>query len=475
MKKIYNICRWICIAALLPACSADFIDKDPKVDVSNEKALSTYTKLVVATNGLYAPMMSTSLYGEFMVLAPDVMGDNVVRSTVQASGRYIQAYNLTIGATEDAPDGIFSMAYYIIAASCNVINTIDANRFEREVATDAQVNQLLGEALFVRALMHFELCRWFAYPYDFKDTKLAPGADGDGGHLGIPVILETKIDKPARNTVKKVYEQVISDLQRAASLMTEKKLCYWASAEVAQALLARVYLYQKNYQEAANMATAVIGSDRYELTAPGAFVRYWALQGQKETIFELQLNKTDEYFAGGGDNPGGVYVFYGDLVVAKKLAESYETGDVRADLIALNKDGEYSVKKYPGREGAVNYEINNTHILRLAEMYLIRAEANQKNNSKVGDTPLNDINALRTKRGLAGLKVIDASVIALERQKELAFEGHRWFDLSRNGQDNVRPECKATPLVSWPDKRFVLPIPLNEIKNNGNMVQNEGY
>ena len=475
MKKVYNILGIILSIALLWSCSSDFIDKDPKTSISNEKALSTYDKLVLATNGLYAPLLDRSLYGESSILAPDVMADNVVLSSVKASGRYIQEFNLTMGSNDGPSDGVYSMGYYIICAACNVINAIEANKFDRQGATDAQVNQLLGEALFIRAMVHFDLCRWFAYPYHFTDTKLAPGADGAGGHPGIPVVLTTEIGKPARSTVHKVYEQVISDLKRAADLMTEKKVCFWASSEVAKALLARVYLYQGNNQDAATMATEVIGSHRYELTPAADFVKYWALEGQKETIFELQSNKTDDYFYGGNNNPGGVYLYYGDLVAANELATSYEEGDVRAKLVVLNKDGEYTVNKYPGREGTGNVEINNPHILRLAEMYLIRAEANQKNNSQIGDTPLNDVNAVRAKRGLPGLRVVDGSTIASERRKELAFEGHRWFDLSRNGQDNVRPGCKATPLVTWPDKRFVLPIPLYEMKNNGNMVQNIGY
>ena len=159
MKKVYNILGIILSIALLWSCSSDFIDKDPKTSISNEKALSTYDKLVLATNGLYAPLLDRSLYGESSILAPDVMADNVVLSSVKASGRYIQEFNLTMGSNDGPSDGVYSMGYYIICAACNVINAIEANKFDRQGATDAQVNQLLGEALFIRAMVHFDLCR----------------------------------------------------------------------------------------------------------------------------------------------------------------------------------------------------------------------------------------------------------------------------------------------------------------------------
>ena len=460
MKKVYNILGIILSIALLWSCSSDFIDKDPKTSISNEKALSTYDKLVLATNGLYAPLLDRSLYCESSILAPDVMADNVVLSSVKASGRYIQEFNLTMGSNDGPSDGVYSMGYYIICAACNVINAIEANKFDRQGATDAQVNQLLGEALFIRAMVHFDLCRWFAYPYHFTDTKLAPGADGAGGHPGIPVVLTTEIGKPARSSVHKVYEQVISDLKRAADLMTEKKVCFWASSEVAKALLARVYLYQGNNQDAATMATEVIGSHRYELTPAADFVKYWALEGQKETIFELQSNKTDDYFYGGNNNPGGVYLYYGDLVAANELATSYEEGDVRAKLVVLNKDGEYTVNKYPGREGTGNVEINNPHILRLAEMYLIIAEC----------ADLSEANGMYKEflasRGLVTTELTESNrkeVIQLEYLKEFYAEGQMFYVYKRLG----------TVTMHWGTKEcgedvYVLPLPLRELNTTEN-------
>lgn len=475
MNKIYKIFLVLALVYLGSACTNDFLDRDPHTSISDSKALSSYDKLKLATNGLYANFIKTSLYGEFMVLGPDVMSDNVIRSSVKSSGRYIQEFNLTVGATESSPASLYGDLYYTVNAACNVINAIEGGKFDKQGASEAQINQLLGEALFVKAWCHFDACRYFAYPYNFTDAALAPGANGAGGHPGVPLITKMEIQEVGRSTVKEVYESVIGDLKRAATLMTVQKKACWASAEVAKAMLARVYLYKEDYENAAKMATEVIGSGRYSLTAANNFVTYWTKGEQPETIFEIQINKSDDNFYGGNNNPGGVYLYYGDLVASRKLVDLYEDNDVRLKLVELNGDGEYTVKKYPGRADAGSIEINNANILRLAEMYLIRAEANFKGKKAIGDTPLNDINELRTHRGLSKISEVTNTIIEEERQKELAFEGHRLFDLGRNKQNNVRPECNATPLVTYPDKRYIFPIPLYEMNNNENMEQTIGY
>lgn len=471
MNKIYRIFALLTLSCLGWSCGDSFLDREPSDSISDTRALSTYSKLVMATNALYAHTQNTSYYGEFMVMAPDALSDNLSRGKVDNSGRYLNIGNLSATAADISPECL-RVPYMIANSASAIIDAIDGNGFDKESSTEAQVKQLQGEALFMRALAHFDACRMFAYPYNFTDAKLAPGADGKGGHLGVPVVTQMKIDKPARKTVALVYEAIIGDLTRAIGLMTEKKAVYWASAETAKALLARVYLYKEDYQNAAQMATEVIGSGRYTLTEAADYVGYWKLAEQPETIFELQINLNDPWFYGGFNNPGGIYGSYRDLVASEKLFLSHEPGDVRANMMALEPAG-YVVKKYPGR--GVSLEENNPKVIRLAEMYLIRAEANYSGNTTIGATPLADLDLLRSKRGLGAIGAVNNTAIAAERQKELAFEGHRWFDLGRTKQNNVRPEIPAAPLVTYPDKRYVLPLPQDEIKRNPNLSQYPGY
>lgn len=475
MSKLYHIFIPVVLVFAGIACSSDFLDRNPHNSLSDEKAMSNYAKLELSTNGLYSYFMATALYGEFLFLGPEVMSDNVIRSSVKSSGRYMQEFNLTLGASDPSPDALYNYLYYIANAACSVINTMEKGSYDKQGASDTELNQILGEALFVRGWCHFEACRSFAHAYTITDAQLAPGADGAGGHLGVPIITESAIQEVPRSSVKAVYDSVIHDLSRAAGLMTVRKNCIWASSEVAKAMLARVYLYKGDYAKAAQAATEVISSHRYTMTSADNFVKYWSLGAQPETIFEIQINKSDDNFEGGSNNPGGVYLYYGDLIASKDLVKLYDPQDVRLQLVELNKDGEYTVKKFPGREDAGTYEINNGIVLRLSEMYLIRAEANYRAQTSIGDTPLNDINEIRTHRGIAALDAVTNEVIENERRRELAFEGHRFFDLGRNKENIVRAECTAAPLVTYPDKRFVLPIPLYEMNNNSNMVQNPGY
>lgn len=461
----------VSVVLLFSACGEDFITKDPYGDISKDKALSNYEKIALSTTGLYEYLMSSSMYGEFIPISPDVTADNLKSSVEGATGRYRSNYLLNF-TPANAPSGVWSTSYAMITAACNIINTIEEGGFDRQNDSDNQVNQLLGEALFIRALGHFTLVNFFAHHYTMENASLAPGANGQGGHIGVPIILTAQIGEPARNSVKEVYDQVIDDLSRAATLMTEHKTAFFASSNVAKALLSRVYLYKEDWANAAKMADEVIASADYMLTMPEAYEGYWKKELQLETIFEVSMNLSDPWFPGGNNNVGGVYLFYHDLAATDQVVNLYEADDVRRNVLKPNSSGEHLVYKYPGREGTEGFQVNHTKVIRLAEMYLNRAEANQRNNSEIGDSPLNDINYLRQMRGLDALDDVDNAAIALERRKELAFEGFRLFDLARYQQDNQRPECLPVPLVEYPASRYVYPIPLHEMDNNDNMEQN---
>ena len=133
--------------------------------------------------------------------------------------------------------------------------------------------------------------------------------------------------------------------------------------------------------------------------------------------------------------------------------------------------------KYLGPENSAG--VDNTHILRLSEIYLIRAEARVQQGNAAGAR--SDLNTIRSHRGAPDTSASDAGLLSAildERRIELAFEGHRLFDLTRNAQDLVRSDCSlpnGNCMVPFPDHRFIHPIPQAEIDVNANMIQNEGY
>lgn len=462
------------------SCSEDFLNTEPTDAISNSIALNNYTNLNKATNGLYAPLRSSDYYGAYMQIAPEVMADNVKRSTVKNSSRYIQEFDLSIAPSVGYWSGLWELPYYIIGASNNVINKIIGGEFDQEKASDEEINQLLGEALFIRALCHFDLCRLFAHHYTIQDQSLAPGANGNGGHWGIPVITITDVTLfPARNSVNEVYKQVISDLRKAEKMVIFDKGKNFANQNSIRALLARVYHYQENADSALYYSELVINSGEYPLAEGEDVVNYWVQEEGDETIFQVYSNSNENYFPGNESlnslfNIGTEYP-YSDLVITEELLGLFDSSDERLNLYERDENNEIRTKKFLPKESYVSVYENNIKILRVAEMYLISAEANLGLGNN--DDGLDRLNELLNARGLPDASNLTKSLILAERRKELACEGHRLFDLAIANQNNIRPENNATPLVNYPSHRYILPIPVREIERNENITdqQNPGY
>lgn len=330
-------------------------------------------------------------------------------------------------------------------------------------------NVISGEAKFIRALSHFYLVNLF----------------GD-----VPLITVTSKDITAfkpRTSKQEVYQQIIADLKDAYnalpsdfSLSDGKR--NMANKWAAAALLSRVYLYTGNYAEAEAKASEVISNT---------------------ALFELQTNLSDVYLKDNREsilqferfadntNEGFLFTFYlqvlgfGDHIIQNGLISSFEDGDKRKDNWTLTTaSGSIPYKyKFP----ATNIE--NNVVLRLAELYLIRAEARAQLAKSGGGSfasAQSDINVLRTRAGLSNLtNMVDFesanAAIENERRHELFCEwGHRWLDLNRlpslstSGKtraDDVLGELKPT----WTSSASLFPIPTKSIATNPFLKQNPGY
>jgi hypothetical protein len=204
---------------------------------------------------------------------------------------------------------------------------------------------------------------------------------------GVPIVLITEIGKPARNTVGEVYARILSDLTEAEGELsannqhgsTDPK--GWATKNAVKALLARVYLYMENWQAAANYATEIINSGEYQLYDTTTYTTWdkggaWGTDAASEIIFEV-------YGAEGNSSHGNWDVIsyimspngYGDIGASHDVYNLYEDKDVRKQLFTSVTDypGALWSLKYPGKNG--NLREDNIPVLRLGEMYLIRAEA----------------------------------------------------------------------------------------------------
>ena len=458
MKKI-TLYILVILSLTITSCH-DQLELTPAQSLNTEEALVDLDGLETALNGAYNALQSVNYYGrEYMVL-PEIEG-NLAYLTINNSNRFTSAYQYSWTIANGDIAGVWNTCYTAILRVNNVLSSID------DIDGDTtRKNQIKGEALAIRALAYFDLVRFFAKPY----TRSNPSTDP-----GVPVTLVATLDELARNSIEDVYRQVVSDLTEAKGLMTGTDRMRMNSM-AAEALLARVYLYQGKNADAISSATNVIESGSFSLSndydaifsGPGA---------TSEDIFTLEFLATETR---GADNHGQIYnpSGYGDIRVSEDLRSLYEAGDQRANLIYLFSDGEYYTSKYDEQDGVPG--LVSPKIIRFAEIYLIRAEARFNNGDGAG--ALEDINTLRTIRGATSLSSISVLRDILdERQRELVFEGHTTFDLYRNNLSMIRNQCNtgielnAVCRIDPDDHRTVHPIPEDEMNVNQQMIQNNGY
>lgn len=493
-KEMKNSITKKIIVAILPvfllfAACDDFLEKDPYYATPTENITSSYSNLKIALTGLYNHLTDLDYLGKNFMLSADVRADDT-NLKIENSNRMTAQYKYTLTDGSGDPQYAWGIMLKVLNQANIILSAID----NVEDGTQAERDQLKGEALTIRAMVLFDMARQFAQPYNLPSSagSVAAGtADGNGGHLGVPVLTSPTDDPfslfPERKTVKEVYDQVLADLDAAVQLMPQASNPNFINGNTALALRARAKLYKEDWAGAANDATSVIESGNYELLSADAYIPSWGKENTSESIFELALTKSTYL---GTTALGYMYDTrgYGDMVASSALLDLFEEGDVRGvlkqgepdagppdgELMFYEVDGLVYTNKYPGRDGTAG--LDNPKIIRLSEMYLIRAEANFEAGTSIGAAPLDDINAIRSNRNASAFTDIDATKIENERRRELCFEGHRLFDILRKGKDLERgDDYWAAQSVSFPNELFIYPIPDNEMDVNPNMVQNPGY
>jgi starch-binding outer membrane protein, SusD/RagB family len=484
MKRNINYISMIVAASMLfAACTESFLEKNPKSQNNTESALQTYQDALVALTGAYDGMQTTAYYGRNFIVTGDVASDNVKVSPTN-SGRFLTEYSYSSIPSSQNPEDFWTIAYDVINRANMIINNIDVVAD----ASEEEINQILGEAYGIRALVHFDLVRYFAQPYNLTEIAIADNANGQGGHLGIPYMLESVISEPARETVSSNYANIISDLRKSAELINvEPAEPFTFSSGAANALLARAYLYIENWDSAQYFANKVITEYGYTLVSNANYIASWSQDYTSESIFSIKMTP-DDY----NQTDALGYIFldagYGDLSPTQDILDLYDDNDVRGygkngDVTSTTNSMFYSVagqlfiNKFPGRESTTG--LDNSPVIRLSEMYLTRAEANAHlaNYTAAQD----DVNTILHRANPSAPDIVTSATaliedVLLERRIELAFEGHRYFDLIRNKKSIERIDhTLADGTTPYPNFRFCFPIPQAEMDANNNMVQNKGY
>lgn len=459
MKKIHKLLLILMIAGIFTACKKT-LEVDPRQTIDAGTALENDQDVNALIVGGYSIMGGGSLYGTNLLMMPDLLGSDGVatwRGTFQSPR---QITNKTM--TRDNADANLTWT-----AAYNAINTANIALNSLALVKDADLKtQLEGEALFIRGIMHFELVRLYALPW---------GATADNSQLGVaiktkPTNNETEaFEKVPRSTVKQVYDLVIADLIKAATLLpdeNEKR----ASRYAALAFLSRVYLQQGNYAGALAAANEVIESGLFKLNASVSAV--FSNKNTAESIWEIQQNEQNN--AGTANN--GMATFYASLpgigradvrVVASFVASAYPTNDLRQTEWYYIGTGARPGNTYCGKWKSFS---QNLPVIRIAEMYLTRAECNLVLGTTTGATAAEDLaqikNSIRTNSTAPASPTL--ADVRNERLIELAFEGQRIHNLKRL-------QLPSGSFV-WNDNKLVFPIPQREIDaTSGTLVQNPGY
>lgn len=451
------------------SCKKDFLDRDPYGGLPTSEAITNVDDMETALNGVYAGLRSPNLYGRTIPLFGDLFADNVYISTTN-SNRYLDFFQVNMTVNNGNAQGVWEGAYNVILNANNVINS--------ELSGTEQIDQLRGEALALRALMYFELARHFARPYTV-----------DPNGLGVPLILEyDPFVKPRRATLQEVYARIEEDLTEAIGLMTLPRSSGYFTHYAAKALLARVHQYQGEWASALALAEDVIQNSDYQLLPLNRVQGYWASNTARtdglETLFEVVND-----LVGNAGNDALAYFYdqvgYGDALASEALYRAYSPTDVRRSLIlpfSPIRENARVVNKYPNSTQPDKDEVK---IIRMSEVYLIAAEAAYHTGNEA--LALDYLNAVALERdadfgGYASSGTALLEDILLERRKELAFEGHRYWDLARYNQDVVREDLAdnylGVPLVIPADYfRRVFPIPQSELDANPSIrdQQNQGY
>jgi starch-binding outer membrane protein, SusD/RagB family len=448
MKRIFSLV--ILVALALSSCKK-FLDVAPRDAISDEATIVDKASAQTAIRGVYRALSADNYYGSSFPSIGYLSGDNVQwtgsQSIVQEFiSHKVKADNATVA-------GVWSAIYNTINKANFVIDRVPT--VTDATFTEVDRNQITGEGYFIRALAYFDLARtWGGVQIVTSPTISAKDKSGI-----------------SRSSQADTYQQVLNDLQQAENLLAPPTAQnpVRANRETAWALRSRFHLYRGEWALAESYASKVLANTtNYQLLKPYAsFFTPASAVATKESVFELAYSSTYTNAHRGQWQPpanGGTrQIAPSDAFIA--LVNDPLIGGNRSALVAKTSAGLWYGNLYyrsPATDPA--------YVIRIAELYLIRAEARAHLNDLTG--ALNDLNAIRSRAGLTASTASTADDVLLaienERRIEFAFEPHRWFDLVRTGR------AGAVLGVTDPNKYF-LPIPATELLTDPSLTQNPGY
>lgn len=504
LKSIYKVATCTLLVAGLASCGDEWLDVSPSNGVDADAALTSSADLEPARTGMYAALKGTSnftdYYGQTFFVYGDVhAGDDYQYNNISGSNRASFFYNMEYTTASDFGRATvaWQSPYMLIGRANRIIAAAEGGTLSDKDNEDAKavIAQYNAEAKVLRALAHFDLVRIYGKPYT---------AD-QGASDGVPLVTEVleSSAKPARSTVKQVYDQVIKDLTEAinSKALATKSTPGYVNLWGAKAILSRVYLHMGDYANALKVAEDVIEESGFNLWTRDEYVDAWSASkpNENEFLFRISVTSNDDNNDLNGIGNLQQQEGYAEMVATKKFVDmlSSDANDIRNDIFeATNKEKEKTVygtnkvylNKLRGLNGN-NRIVPVVPIIRLSEVYLTAAECAFRTNDKVKAAKyLNDLvsNRTTTATALVDENSVTLERILIERRKELIGEGQRYFDALRNNETIVRYTDEADKgwhkTLKKESQSFnrdyfkaIAAIPQSERNANKNISQNPGY
>ena len=496
MKKIYMKLMKLAAVIAVAFSTASCLEKLPGDYILEEEGMKSFEDAEQILTGIYTAYMSSALYSGYLTICPDIQADFVyaVQGNTNTFGNLWQ---WDIRSTNAEIEAVYAALYRVIGRCNFYLDQVEELR--AGLTDDDEIKYLdyyTGEVYCARALAYSELIKCFCKAYD-------PATAHD--ELGV-VLADTYFgEKPQkRASLYDSYQFVLNDLKKAETMLDEENdyfdAAYFTQA-AAHAIHARVALYMQDWDTAVKESTILIESDNFALATARSYVTssqtyldyLWTNDSSYENIW--RIGYTDTSFGGA---QGSVFLnfttdytyYYPDYVPAQWVLDLYGSGDMRYYAYFAQAQTGYShqlawplLVKYFGNESLMAkliYHVNMPKPLRLAEQYLIRAEAYCEKGSYAAASA--DLTALRETRYSSGGNItVNAGnwqeTISDERVRELYMEGFRLHDLKRWGKGFERTPQSQTQSegsslkIQAGDPLFVWPIPNHEIVSPGSQIQ----